>query len=103
MRFFQDIRYGVRTLRRVPGLVVVAAVTLALGIGANTAIFIVIYSILIKPLAFPDSDRMVQVWEAFRVLPRRRGVAGRRPAAAGGRGCAVAECPRCHPLAPALD
>jgi putative ABC transport system permease protein len=65
MRFFQDIRYGLRTLRRVPGLVVIAAVTLALGIGANTAIFSVIYSILIKPLAFPDSDRVVQVWMAF--------------------------------------
>ena len=65
MRFFQDIRYGLRTLRRVPGLVSVAAVTLALGIGANTAIFSVIYSILLKPLVFPEADRIVQVWMAF--------------------------------------
>jgi putative ABC transport system permease protein len=65
MSFVQDIRYGLRTLRRVPGLVVVAVVTLALGIGANTAIFSVIYSVLVKPLAFPDSNRLVQVWMAF--------------------------------------
>jgi putative ABC transport system permease protein len=65
MAFFRDIRHGVRTLRRVPGLVVVAIVTLGLGIGANTAIFSVIYSVLLKPLVFPDADRVVQVWMAF--------------------------------------
>ena len=65
MSFMQDFRHGLRTLRRVPGLVVVAVVTLALGIGANTAIFSVIYSVLLKPLAFPDSDRLVQMWMAF--------------------------------------
>ncbi len=65
MSFFHDIRHGLRTLRRVPGLVFVAVLTLALGIGANTAIFSVIYSVLLKPLVFPDSDRIVQVWMAF--------------------------------------
>jgi putative ABC transport system permease protein len=65
MSFFQDIRHGLRTLGRVPGLVVVALVTLALGIGANTAIFSVIYSVLLKPLVFPQPDRMLQVWMAF--------------------------------------
>ena len=65
MAFVRDIRHGLRTLRRVPGLVVVAVITLALGIGANTAIFSVIYSVLLKPLAFPDADRVVQVWMAF--------------------------------------
>jgi putative ABC transport system permease protein len=65
MSFMHDLRHGLRTLRRVPGLVFVAVLTLALGIGANTAIFSVIYSVLLKPLVFPDSDRIVQVWMAF--------------------------------------
>ncbi len=65
MSFLHDIRHGLRTLRRVPGLVFVAVLTLALGIGANTAIFSVIYSVLLKPLVFPDSDRIVQIWMAF--------------------------------------
>jgi putative ABC transport system permease protein len=65
MSFISDLRHGLRTLRRVPGLVIVSIITLALGIGANTAIFSVIYSVLLKPLVFPDSDRIVQVWMAF--------------------------------------
>jgi putative ABC transport system permease protein len=65
MSFIHDLRHGLRTLRRVPGLVFVAILTLALGIGANTAIFSVIYSVLLKPLIFPDSDRIVQVWMTF--------------------------------------
>jgi len=65
MSFLKDIRHGLRTLRRVPGLVAVAVITLALGIGANTAIFSVIYSVLLKPLVFPDAGRLVQVWMAF--------------------------------------
>ena len=65
MPFLRDLRHGFRTLRRVPGLVSVAVVTLALGIGANTAIFSVIYSVLLKPLAFPEADRIVQLWMAF--------------------------------------
>ena len=65
MAIFRDIQHGVRTLRRVPGLVIVAVITLALGIGANTTIFSVIYSVLLNPLPFPASDRVVQVWMAF--------------------------------------
>src|SRR5580700_434979 len=62
---FQDLRYGIRNLSRNRGFVIVAMLTLALGIGANTTIFSVIDSTLLKPLAFPNADRLVLVWETF--------------------------------------
>src|ERR1700691_4636457 len=63
--FLQDVRYGVRNLFRNPGFAIVAMLTLALGIGANTTIFSVINNTLLKPLPFPDSSRLVLVWETF--------------------------------------
>jgi len=61
----QDVRYGLRNLARNPGFALVAMLTLALGIGANTTIFSVMNNTLLKPLAFPSSDRLMLVWETF--------------------------------------
>ena len=57
----QDLRYGVRMLTKAPAFTAVAVLTLALGIGATTAIFSVVQGVLIKPLSYPDADRIVQV------------------------------------------
>src|SRR5262249_50490342 len=60
---FQDLRYGARTLLKRPGGALITVVTLALGIGANTAIFSVVHAVLLRPLPFAEQERLIVAWK----------------------------------------
>ena len=74
--FLRDLRYGIRMLQRNPGITAVAIVSLALGIGANTALFSAVYAVLIKPLPVPEPQRLALFeWQAGRPF-RTSGMSG---------------------------
>src|SRR5204862_5897651 len=72
-RFWHDVRFALRLLRRSPGFTIVAIFTLALAVAANTAIFSVIETVMLRPLAYQDADRLVSI---VRVIPDGRGLGG---------------------------
>ncbi len=73
-RILQDVRYAYRSLRQSPGFSIVAILTLALGIGANTAVFSVLNSVILAPLPYDQPEQIVRMYNAWEQFPEARGV-----------------------------
>ena len=87
--FVQDVRYALRTLGRSRGFALVTVLILALGIGANTAVFSLTSAVLLRPLPFPDPDRLVVLWRTPRPSAGRRGSCLNRRTTPNGQGGAA--------------